>query len=543
MEIAINYETSSNLFGSNKIIDFKTVLPIQNHSCSYTSLSVKNILCEITSDNIIQQSLPTILKTGHFDVLDFYNQKSFVNRKDKNVYNSVLGEYRFRSDGDTKSTYLIMKKTLIRHSQFYSLMNKMLKFMGIPYKINSSKVSRIQFIPDGLSDDNIFISEYFMNLCGFTQSQLNLIESRGMDENHSYFNMIDVAGIIADHEYCNSIKPPSNLGLNSNSLGCGIHNFTGDTSRLICSIQNDEFKYSIVRKIKNPIRFEISKIPGGILHVSLSSSDCNYHELSSKITRLIIHIELQAMNTKERRELIFAKLSSYNQISQPHQTFIGKLSRCITLSEKNTISLQSIKTGGFMNITPKDQNIEVVKSYEGIRESVNVKILQSTFRSYQDFLQCMNSSFEGVRIKFSQRKKHLSLVNEDIENVKINPTELISQIWGCGDNEKNNSIILKPGKSYTFPRKINLYVGIPKVLSIRVSLESNHGFANTINDHQNIVFLSNSENPHVIEFEDKYCHSPGTFNYIRVTVTDVFKKSFCINNQAIYTSFVIENME
>ena len=155
----------------------------------------------------------------------------------------------------------------------------------------------------------------------------------------------------------------------------------------------------------------------------------------------------------------------------------------------------------------------------------------------------MNSSFEGVRIKFSQRKKHLSLVNEDIENVKINPTELISHIWGCGDNEKNNSIILKPGKSYTFPRKINLYVGIPKVLSIRVSLESNHGFANTINDHHNIIFLSNSENPHVIEFEDKYCHSPGTFNYIRVTVTDVFKKSFCINNQAIYTSFVIENME
>ena len=46
MEIAINYETSSNLFGSNKIIDFKTVLPIQNHSCSYTSLSVKNILCD-----------------------------------------------------------------------------------------------------------------------------------------------------------------------------------------------------------------------------------------------------------------------------------------------------------------------------------------------------------------------------------------------------------------------------------------------------------------------------------------------------------------
>ena len=356
-EFAINYETSSSLFGNNQIIDFKTVLPIQNHRSPYTSLSIKNILCEFTSDNIIQQSSPTILKTEHFDVRDFYNQKPFVTRKDKNVHNSILGEYRIRSDDRTKSTYLIMKKTSIRRSQFYSLTNQMLRFMGIPYKINSSKVSRIQFVPNGHRDENIFISGYFMGICGFTQNQLDLMDGRGIDDNHKHFNMKNVVGVIADHQYCKSIKPPSNLGLNSNSLGCGIHNFTGDTSRRICSIQNDKYKYSIVRKIKDPIWFEISKIPGGILHVSLSSSDYNYQELASKITRLVIHIELQAMDTRDKRELIFAKLLSYNQISQPHQTFIGKLSRCITLGEKNTISLQSVKTGGFMNIPPEYQNV------------------------------------------------------------------------------------------------------------------------------------------------------------------------------------------
>ena len=196
-----------------------------------------------------------------------------------------------------------------------------------------------------------------------------------------------------------------------------------------------------------------------------------------------------------------------------------------------------------MNITPEYRNVEVVKSYEGVRESVNVKILQSTFRSYHDFLLCMNSSFEGVWIKFSKKKKHLSLVNENIENVKITPTSLISQIWGYEDNEKINSIILKPGKSYTFPREVNLHVGTPKVLSIRVSLESNYGFANTINDHQNIVFLSDSENPHVIEFEDKYSHNSGIFNYIRITFSDIFKKSVCINNHAIYVYFIIENVD
>ena len=114
---------------------------------------------------------------------------------------------------------------------------------------------------------------------------------------------------------------------------------------------------------------------------------------------------------------------------------------------------------------------------------------------------------------------------------------------GCEDNEKNSSILLKPGKTHTFPQKIDLYAGIPKVLSIRISLESNQGYVNTMNDHQNIVFLTNCENPHVIELEDKYCHNPGVFNYIRVTFTDVFKKSFYVNNRNIYISIIIENDE
>ena len=135
-----------------------------------------------------------------------------------------------------------------------------------------------------------------------------------------------------------------------------------------------------------------------------------------------------------------------------------------------------------MNIPPEDQDIEVIKSFEGVLERVNIKILQPTFRSQQDVLKCMNSSFEGVKIKFSQRKKHLSLVNENNKDIKIIPTQLISQIWGCEDNEKNSSILLKPGKTHTFPQKNDLYAGIPKVLSIRISLESNQGYVNTMND-------------------------------------------------------------
>ena len=173
-------------------------------------MSIKNILCEITSDNITQQSSPSILKTGHFDVRDFYNQKPFVTRKDENVHNSILGEYRVRYDDKIKSTYLFMKKTSLKRSQFYSLTNRMLRFMHIPYKINSSKVSRVQFVPDGDTDENIFISEYFMGICGFTQNQLDLMDGRGIDDDHKHFNMKNVVGFIADHQYCQSIKPPIN---------------------------------------------------------------------------------------------------------------------------------------------------------------------------------------------------------------------------------------------------------------------------------------------------------------------------------------------
>jgi hypothetical protein len=542
-EFAINYETSMDLFGNNQIINFKTALPIQNHRSPYTSLSIKNILCEIASDNIIQQSSPSILKTEYFDVRDFYNQKPFVTRKDENVHNSILGEYRVRYDDKIKSTYIFMKKTSIKRSQFYSLTNRMLKFLGVPYKINSSKVSRVQFIPNGDADENIFISEYLLGICGFTQNQLDLMDGRGIDHGYKHFNMKNVVGFIADHQYCQSIIPPINLALNSNSLGSGIHNFTGDTSRQIYSIQNEEQKFSIVKKIKDPIRFDLSKISGGILHVSLSSDDYTQRQLSSRITRLIIHIELQAeaVDVMDKRELIFVKLLSYNHPSQTHQTFIGKLSRSITLKKKNTISLQSVKTGGFMNIPPEHQNVEVYKTYEGVKEHLYIKILHPTFRSYRNFLLCMNSSFEGVGIKFSKEKKHLIIVNENIENIKITPSSLIRQIWGCEDDKENNSIILKPGKPYTFPREIDFHVGIPKVLSIRASLEPHYGFTNTINDHQNIVFLSDSENPPVIEFEDKYSHNSGIFNYIRITFSDIFKKSFCISNNAIYVSFIIEN--
>ena len=66
-----------------------------------------------------------------------------------------------------------------------------------------------------------------------------------------------------------------------------------------------------------------------------------------------------------------------------------------------------------MNVFGADQNIGVVKTYEGIVEKSIVRISEHTFKSTQDFLKCLNNIFEVCGIQFSQRKKHMSILNKN----------------------------------------------------------------------------------------------------------------------------------
>ena len=126
------------------------------------------------------------------------------------------------------------------------------------------------------------------------------------------------------------------------------------------------------------------------------------------LEEVILYLEIRIMECKEKRKILFAKLLSYNQTPQTHQTFIGKLSQPIIINDDSTISLQSVKTGGFLNAFGEDQNVEVVKTYEGIIEKSIVRISEHTFKSYQEFLKCLNNNFEDCGIHFSQRihKQH-----------------------------------------------------------------------------------------------------------------------------------------
>ena len=77
-EIIIHYNTSSDLFKNNQITDFKTILPYQNYVQSYSNICIKNVLCEFTRDNVLNQSKPVLLKMGYLNVLDFFKYDSIT---------------------------------------------------------------------------------------------------------------------------------------------------------------------------------------------------------------------------------------------------------------------------------------------------------------------------------------------------------------------------------------------------------------------------------------------------------------------------------
>ena len=123
----------------------------------------------------------------------------------------------------------------------------------------------------------------------------------------------------------------------------------------------------------------------------------------------------------------------------------------------------------------------------------------------------------------------------------LKPSDLINQMWGREVVDRAIPITLKPNRLYALPKKLDLYIGLPQALSIRVSLESNEGFTNNTSDQQNIVLLNGLENPSLFELEDVYSYPLGVFNYIRITFLNMFDKSFCISNNLIHASVITDN--
>ena len=77
----------------------------------------------------------------------------------------------------------------------------------------------------------------------------------------------------------------------------------------------------------------------------------------------------------------------------------------------------------------------------------------------------------------------------------------------------------------------------PKCLSFALSFNCTQASETNQKDtHQHIVFLTDGENPNLFELEEKYCHRPGIFNYVKITITNIFDDSFLLCSNIIHAS-------
>ena len=100
---------------------------------------------------------------------------------------------------------------------------------------------------------------------------------------------------------------PSNIYIESGSLGGVVHNFTGSIARKICSVENHAGDHHVIQKFKSPAWYDLSRITGGVLHIRLTSSDCAQQELKTPLDEIIFHFEVKTMDDKEERKELFVE--------------------------------------------------------------------------------------------------------------------------------------------------------------------------------------------------------------------------------------------
>ena len=72
-----------------------------------------------------------------------------------------------------------------------------------------------------------------------------------------------------------------------------------------------------------------------------------------------------------------------------------------------------------------------------------------------------------MEYSFHKEKKHMSILNKNKDCVvMLKSSDLINQMWGREAIDRASPITLKPSRLYTLPHKMDLYIGLTKVLSI-----------------------------------------------------------------------------
>ena len=244
------------------------------------------------------------------------------------------------------------------------------------------------------------------------------------------------------------------------------------------------------------------------------------------------------MTENYESEMMFVELCSSNFSPGSSHSFIAKLSHPITLHTKSRVGIQNIRTEGFCNIFGENLSIEIEKSLNGVIERSTVVLQQGNFKSVKIFIHCLNEVFDEHNIHFSEKDGFISIKNKnDDYQIKLIPTKALMLMIGCDVSRHFYPIMLKPSRVHTLPNKFDMCILFPKCLSFALSFNCTQASETNQKDtQQHIVFLTDGENPNLFELEEKYCHRPGIFNYVKITITNIFDDSFLLCSNIIHAS-------
>ena len=133
-----------------------------------------------------------------------------------------------------------------------------------------------------------------------------------------------------------------------------MYNFTGSIARKICSVENHAGDHHVIQKFKSPAWYDLSRITGGVLHISLTSSVRTQDELKTQLDEIIFHFEMKTMDDKEERKELFVALISTGLSPGSSHLFAARLTQPIVLRSTSRVGIQCIHTNGFRNIFGKN---------------------------------------------------------------------------------------------------------------------------------------------------------------------------------------------
>ena len=155
-------------------------------------------------------------------------------------------------------------------------------------------------IQEHINDKDVYVLREFLSLSGFSQYQLDKTSKSYIVGGRHYIKLSEIVGIVSENACCEFDSFPSNLDIESKTLGTAIHNVNGRITRKICSGVNLERKAQVIQKFKNPFWYDVTKLIGHFLHIKTTCQNHTNTWITERVENITLHIELRSMDVMDQ---------------------------------------------------------------------------------------------------------------------------------------------------------------------------------------------------------------------------------------------------